>query len=142
MAVTGPKKVKHRKRFKGRLKGFANRGTQLAFGPYGLKAIESGYLTVRQLETTRKTIKRHLKKRGKLWIRVFPDKPVTSKGVEFTMGGGKGSFSHYTCPVKAGRVIFELAGVSKEIAEEAFESASYKLPIKTKFIFKEQDETS
>ena len=136
MAIQGPKKVKYRKNFKGKSKGFAKRGTQLAFGKYGMKSLETTWLTARQLEAARKTIMRNLKKKGKLWIRVFPDKPVTSKGVEFTMGGGKGSFSHYVCPVKPGRIIFELTGVEEEVAKDAFKKGSFKLPVKTKFISK------
>ncbi|MBD3208335.1 MAG: 50S ribosomal protein L16 [Candidatus Nealsonbacteria bacterium] len=136
--MQGPKKVKHRKSFKGRSKGFAKRGTELAFGKYGLKALERHWLTARQLEAARKTIMRNLKKKGKLWIRVFPDKPITSKGVEFTMGGGKGTFSHYVYPVKPGRILFELTGVEEEVAKDAFKRASFKLPVKTKFISREE----
>lgn len=137
MAIQGPKKVKHRKKFKGRNKGFAQRGNRLSFGKYGLKALEAKWVTVRQLEAARKTILRNLKKKGKLWVRVVPDKPITSKGIEFTMGGGKGTFSHYVCVVKPGRIIFELTGVEEELAREVFKKASYKLPIRTKFISKE-----
>lgn len=134
MAVLGPKKLKYKKRFKGRSKGVSTRGTELSFGSYGLKSLGTIWITVRQIEAARRAIMRYLKKGGKLWIRIFPDKPVTSKGTEFTMGGGKGSFSHYVFPIKPGRIIFELEGVKEEIAKEAFRKASDKLPIKTKFI--------
>lgn len=136
MPVTGPKKVKYRKRFKGRMKGNATRGTKISFGSYGLKVVEAHWLTVKQLEAARKSMMRFLKKGGKLWIRIFPHKPITSKGTEFSMGGGKGAFSHYVCPVKPGRVIFELGGVSEELAVKIFRKASDKLPVKTKFIKK------
>ena len=134
MAVLGPKKLKYKKRFKGRSKGISTRGTELSFGSYGLKSLGTIWITVRQIEAARRAIMRYLKKGGKLWIRIFPDKPVTSKGTEFTMGGGKGSFSHYVFPIKPGRIIFELEGIKEEIAREAFRKASDKLPIKTKFI--------
>ena len=136
MAVTGPKKTKHKHRFRGRIKGVANRGTTLAFGSFGLKALEPRWITVKQIETVRKAVMRYLKKGGKLWIRIFPDKPVTSKGTEFSMGGGKGSFSHYVCVVKPGRVLFELEGIKEDLAKKAFRKAADKLPIKTKFIRK------
>ena len=136
MAVLGPKKVKYKRRFKGRSKGISTRGIKIAFGSYGLKSLETHWITVRQIEAARRGIMRYLKKGGKLWIRIFPDKPVTSKGTEFSMGGGKGSFSHYVFPIKPGRIIFELAGVDEEIARKAFKKASDKLPIKTKFIRK------
>ena len=134
MAVLGPKKLKYKKRFKGRSKGVSSRGTEISFGSYGLKSLGTIWITVRQIEAARRAIMRYLKKGGKLWIRIFPDKPVTSKGTEFTRGGGKGSFSHYAFPIKPGRIIFELEGVKEEIAKEAFRKASDKLPIKTKFI--------
>jgi len=129
-----PRKVKYKKRMKGRSKGKEVRATKLAFGSYGLKALGTRWITARQIEAARRTIIRYLKKGGKLWIRVFPDKPVTSKGTEFSMGGGKGSVSHYVFPVKPGRILFELEGVSEEIAREALRKAGDKLPIKTKFV--------
>ena len=131
-----PKKVKHRKWMKGRRrgKGVEVRGTELAFGSFGLKALESQWITARQVEASRRGIIRYLKKGGKLWIRIFPDKPVTKKGTEVPMGGGKGSVSHYVFPVKAGRILFELEGIKEETAREAFKIAAIKLPIKTKFI--------
>jgi large subunit ribosomal protein L16 len=136
MAVIGPKKVKYKTRFRGRLKGISTRGTSIAFGSYGLKSLGSHWITVKQIEAARRAIMRYLKKGGKLWIRIFPDKPVTSKGTEFSMGGGKGSFSHYVYPIRPGRIIFELEGVKEEVAKKAFKKASDKLPIKTKFIKK------
>lgn len=136
MAILQPRKLKYQKRFTGRSKGLSTRGTKLVFGSYGLKCLETKWITARQIEAARKAIMRYLKKGGKLWIRIFPDKPVTSKGVEFSMGGGKGSFSHYVYPIKPGRIIFELEGVKEEIAEKAFRKASDKLPVKTKMIKK------
>ena len=129
-----PRKVKHKKMQKGRSKGVETRGTTLAFGRFGLKSMDTKWIAARQIEAARRAIIRYLKKGGKLWIRIFPDKPVTSKGTEVPMGGGKGSVSHYVFPVKPGRIIFELAGVDEETAKEAFKKASAKLPIKTKFV--------
>jgi len=134
MSILMPKKVKHRKWRKGRSKGIERRGTELAFGTFGLKSLETKWITSRQIEAARRTILRFLKKGGKLWIRIFPQKPVTRKGTEVPMGGGKGSVDHYVFPIKPGRIIFELDGIKEEIAEEAFKMASDKLPIKTKFI--------
>ena len=129
-----PKKVKHRKWRKGRSKGSEKRATELAFGRYGLKALESKWISARQIEAARRSIIRYFKKGGKLWIRIFPDKPITRKGTEVPMGGGKGNVEFYAFPVKPGRVIFELDGIKEEIAIEAFGKAADKLPIKTKFI--------
>ncbi|KKN93592.1 hypothetical protein LCGC14_0197840 [marine sediment metagenome] len=136
MAILIPKKVKHRKWHKGRSRGreIETRGTELIFGSFGLKALEAKWITSRQIEAARRTIIRYLKRGGKLWIRIFPDKPVTQKGVEVPMGGGKGAVSHYVFPVKPGRIIFELEGIKEEIAKEAFRMATDKLPIKTKFV--------
>ena len=133
-----PKKVKHRKWHKGRRrsKGLETRGTELAFGSFGLKALEDKWLSARQIEAARRAIIRYLKKGGKLWIRIFPDKPITKKGTEVPMGGGKGSVDHYVFPIKPGRILFELEGIKEEIAREAFKIATDKLPIKTKFIKK------
>ena len=133
-----PKKVKHRKWHKGRRRqeGVETRGYNLAFGSFALKALENKWVTARQLEAARRAIIRHLRKGGKLWIRIFPQKPVTQKGTEVPMGGGKGSVDHYVVPVKPGRILFELEGVSEEVARKAFETAGQKLPIKTKFIKK------
>ena len=134
MAVLMPKKVKHRKWRKGRSKGIESRGTELAFGAFGLKGLETRWVTTRQLEAARRSIIRYLKKGGKLWVRVFPDKPVTHKGTEVPMGGGKGNVDHYVFAIKPGRIIFELDGLKEETAREALEKAADKLPIKTKII--------
>jgi large subunit ribosomal protein L16 len=134
MVILLPRKVKHRKWQKGRSKGIETRGTELAFGSFGLKALETKWLSARQIEAARRTIIRYLKKGGKLWIRIFPDKPITKKGVEVPMGGGKGQVSHYAFPIRPGRIIFELEGIKEGMAREAFKKASDKLPIKTKFI--------
>jgi len=129
-----PKKVKHRKWRKGRSKGIETRGTELTFGSYGLKSLETRWISARQIEAARRAIIRYLKKGGKLWIRIFPDKPVTRKGTEVPMGGGKGNVEFYVFPIKPGRIIFELEGIKEEIAREALKKAADKLPIKTKFI--------
>jgi len=136
MAILPPRKVKHRKWHKGRSKGKASRGTEIAFGSFGLKSLDTCWLSTRQLEASRRAIIRYLKKGGKLSIRIFPAKPVTRKGTEVPMGGGKGSVDHYVFPIKPGRIIFELEGLEEEIAKEAFRKATDKLPIKTKFIKK------
>lgn len=131
-----PKKVKHRKWHKGRTKGVETRGTELAFGAYGLKALEARWITARQIEAARRAITNYIQRGGKVWIRIFPDKPVTKKPPEVTLGGGKGSVDHYVAAVKPGRIIFEMDGVSGEIAGEALRLAAHKLPVKTKFIKK------
>ena len=129
-----PKKVKYRKWQKGRSKGVESRGTELNFGSFGIKSLETKWISSRQIEAARRVILRYLRKGGKFWIRIFPQKPITRKGVEVPMGGGKGSVEFYAFPVKPGRVIFELDGVSEKTAREALKMASDKLPIKTKFI--------
>ncbi|MCH8741497.1 50S ribosomal protein L16 [Patescibacteria group bacterium] len=129
-----PKKVKHRKWHKGRSKGIDRRGTKLTFGSFGLKSLESKWITSRQIEAGRRAIIRYLKKGGKLWIRIFPQKPITHKGTEVPMGGGKGSVDHYVFPIRPGRIIFELEGIKMEQAKEALKRAGDKLPIKTKFV--------
>ena len=129
-----PKKVKHRKWRKGRSKGRESRGGKLAFGSFGLMSLNTCWISARQIEAARRAILRYLKKGGKLWVRIFPDKPITKKGTEVPMGGGKGSVDHYAFPIKPGRIIFELEGIKEEIARSAFEKAADKLPIKTKFI--------
>jgi len=131
-----PKKTKHRKWHKGRRRfnGSAKRGTELNFGSFGLKADDTKWISARQIEAARKAITHYLQKGGKLWIRIFPDKPITQKGQEVPMGGGKGSVEYYAAPVKPGRVLFEIDGVSEEIAREAMRLASHKLPIKTRFV--------
>ena len=136
MPLLTPKKVKHRKWRKRTAKGISRRGAQISFGTYGLKSLGSHWITSAQIEAARRAILRRLKKRGKLWIRIFPDKPVTSKGSEVPMGGGKGGVSHYVYPIRPGRIIFELAGIDEKEAVEAFEKASDKLPVKTKFVKK------
>jgi len=134
MAILAPRKFKHRKWRKGRSKGKSSRGTEIAFGSFGLKSLETRWISARQIEASRRAIIRYLKKGGKLWIRIFPDKPVTRKGTEVPMGGGKGGVSHYVFPIKPGKIIFEIEGVKEEVAKEAFKVAADKLPIKTKFI--------
>jgi len=129
-----PKKVKHRKWHKYTSKGIENRATELNFGSFGLKSLGTKWVTARQIEAARRVIIRHLKKGGKLWIRIFPDRPITFKGNEVPMGGGKGAVDHYVFAVRPGRMIFELDGIKEEVAKEAFKVASGKLPIKTKFV--------
>jgi len=129
-----PRKVKHRKWRKGRSKGKSSRGTEIVFGSFGLKSLEAHWISARQIEASRRAIIRYLKKGGKLWVRIFPQKPITSKGTEVPMGGGKGAVSHYVFPIKPGRIIFEIEGVKEEVAKEAFGRAADKLPIKTKFV--------
>ena len=131
-----PRKMKHRKCQKGRSKGTATRGTEICFGSFGLKSMGTKWLSSSQIEAARRVVTRFLKKKGKLWIRIFPAKPVTSKGNEVPMGGGKGSVSHYVFPIKPGRIIFELDGVEEKLAKAAFRKAADKLPIETKFVKK------
>ena len=129
-----PKKVKWRKQQRGRMRGKAYRGSKLAFGTYGLRTLEPAWLTSRQIEAARVAIMRHIKRGGKLWIRIFPDKPVTVKPAETRMGKGKGSPEYWVAVIKPGRILFELEGVPRETAKEAMCLASHKLPVKTKFI--------
>jgi len=132
-----PRKVKHRKWQKGRLRGKAARKTNLDFGSFGLKAIESSWISSRQIESARRAMTRYVQRGGKIWIRIFPDKPVTAKGSEVPMGSGKGNVDKYVAPVQAGTILFEMDGVEREDAQKAMNLASYKLPLKTKFIEKE-----
>ena len=132
--MLSPKKTKFRKAHKGRIHGNAKGGNSLNFGSYGMKALQPNRITARQIEAARRAITRHIKRQGRVWIRVFPDVPVTKKPVEVRMGKGKGTVEFWACRVKPGRVMFELDGVSESLAKEAFELASAKLPIKTKFI--------
>jgi large subunit ribosomal protein L16 len=132
-----PKKVKHRKVFKGRNRGKATRGNTLAFGNFGLQALTSGYLTARQIEAARIAMTRHVKRGGKVWIRVFPDKPITKKPAETRMGKGKGNPEAWVAPVKRGRVLYEMEGVDSTIAREALRLAAHKLPIRTRFVQRE-----
>ncbi len=129
-----PKRVKYRKQFRGRMKGQATRGNKVDFGDIGLQALEPAWITSRQIEASRRAIVRYLKRRGKVYIRIFPDKSVTQRAAETRMGKGKGSVDHWVAVVKPGRVMFEVAGVDDETAIEALNRASYKLPIKTKVI--------
>ena len=132
--MLSPKKTKFRKAFKGRIKGFATGGTDINFGSYGLKALEPARVTDRQIEAARKTISRCMKRAGRIWIRIFPDVPVSKKPAEVRMGSGKGSPEYWVCRVKPGRVLFELDGVTEDVAYKAFEYASAKLPIQTKVV--------
>lgn len=135
MGILMPKRVKHRKwRKRTYSKGIERRGAEIAFGSFALKSLEAKFLSSRQLEAARRIIIRYLKKGGKLWLRVFPDKPITTKGTEVPMGGGKGSVDHYVFPARPGRIIFELEGIPEDQAKEAFKKAGDKLPLKTKFI--------
>lgn len=132
--MLSPKRSKYRKAHKGRIHGNAKGGTDLNFGEFGLKALEPDRITARQIEAARRAITRHMKRQGKVWIRVFPDVPVSKKPLEVRMGSGKGAVEYYVCRIKPGRIMFELDGVTRKIAEEAFELAAAKLPIKTKFV--------
>lgn len=135
--MRAPKRVKYRKRQKGRMKGKAQSGNYVAFGEFGIKAVQSGWITSRQIESARIAITRHVKKGGKLFIRIFPDKPITKKPAETRMGKGKGSPEFWVAVVKPGRILYEIEGVSQEVAKEAFRRASHKLPVKTKFVTRE-----
>jgi len=138
--MLAPKKVKHRKVFKGRMKGIAYRGSTLDFGSYGLKAAECGWLSSRQIEAARIALTRHVKRGGKLWIRMFPDKPITKQAAETRMGKGKGSPEYWVAVVKPGRILYEIEGVNEETAREALRLAAHKLPIKTTFVMRETSE--
>jgi large subunit ribosomal protein L16 len=129
-----PKRTKYRKQQKGRVKGLAQRGSTIAFGSFGLKSMDSSRITSRQIESARVALTRFMKREGKTWIRIFPDKPITKKPQEVRMGKGKGPLDHYVAVVKPGRIIFEMDGVPRRTAEEAFRLAAQKLPIKTKFV--------
>ena len=129
-----PKRIKYRKQMRGRMKGRASRGAEVSFGEYGLQALEPCWMTSRQIESARRAIVRYIRRGGKVWIRVFPDKPVTARAAETRMGSGKGSVDHWVAVVKPGRILFEMAGVPEEAAKEALRLASHKLPIKTQFV--------
>jgi large subunit ribosomal protein L16 len=133
-----PKKVKHRKQFTGRMTGTASRGAGLNFGDYGLKAIECGWLSSRQIESARRAMTRHVKRGGKIWIRVFPDKPLTRKPAETRMGKGKGSPESWVAVIRPGMMLYEMQGVDKEVACEALRLAAHKLPMKTKIVTREE----
>lgn len=135
--MLSPKRVKWRKQFRGRYKGFATRGNDVSFGDFGLMASESGRLTARQLEASRIAISRSVKRGGNLWLRVYPDRPITKKAAETRMGSGKGNPEYWVVMIKPGRVLFEINGVTREQAEEAFRLAAHKLPFKTRFLARE-----
>jgi large subunit ribosomal protein L16 len=136
--VLQPKKVKHRKVQKGRMKGKAQRGSEVSFGEYGLQALDRGRLSSRQIEAARVAMTRHVKRGGKIWIRIFPDKPVTKKPAETRMGKGKGNPEEWVCVVKPGRILYEMEGVRPEIAKEAFRLAAHKLSIPTRVVAREE----
>jgi large subunit ribosomal protein L16 len=138
--VLAPKKVKHRKQHRGRMKGKAKGGTQVHFGDYGLQAAEPAWITNRQIEAARVAMTRHIKRGGKVWVNIFPDKPFTKKAAETRMGSGKGNPEYWVAVVKPGRVMFELAGVNEGQAREALRLAAHKLPIKTRFVSREEGE--
>nr|YP_009391899.1 ribosomal protein L16 [Acrosorium ciliolatum]ARW60043.1 ribosomal protein L16 [Acrosorium ciliolatum] len=135
--MLSPKKTKFRKQHRGRMKNRASKGNTIIFGEYGLQTIEPIWLTSRQIEATRRTITRYVKRGGKLWIRVFPDKPITARPAETRMGSGKGAPEYWVAVIKPGHILFEIAGVTKNAAKQAMLLASYKLPVKTKFISKQ-----
>ncbi|PCI30532.1 MAG: 50S ribosomal protein L16 [SAR324 cluster bacterium] len=133
-----PSRTKYRKAQKGRLKGEASRGNEISFGTLAIQAVGRGFLTSRQIEASRRAMTRHVKRAGKIWIRVFPHKPVTKKPAETRMGKGKGAVDHWECPIKPGRILFEIDGVDPVVAREAFKLAQAKLPVKTKIISREE----
>jgi len=136
--MLAPKRVKHRKTFKGRMRGAAHRGSKVAFGEFGLQALEPTWISNRQIESARVAITRHIKRGGKVWIRIFPDKPITAKPAETRMGKGKGNPESWVAVVKPGRIMFELEGVTKEIAQRAMELGAAKLPVKCKFVVRDE----
>ncbi|MGQ0601803.1 MAG: 50S ribosomal protein L16 [Anaerolineales bacterium] len=133
-----PKRVKWRKQMRGRMTGHETRGVEIAFGEYALQALEPAWITQRQIEAARRALVRYMKRRGKVWVRIFPDKPVTQRAAESRMGKGKGAVDHWVSVVKPGRIIFEVAGLPEEIAREAIRLASHKLPIKTKVVVSDE----
>ncbi len=134
-----PKRVKHRKVHRGKMRGMASGGNQVSFGEYGLQAVGRAWVEARQIEAARRAITHYVRRGGKVWIRIFPDKSVTAKPAETRMGSGKGSPDHWVAVVKPGRMIFELAGVQREVAQEAMRLASHKLPLKTRFVAREHE---
>jgi large subunit ribosomal protein L16 len=132
-----PKKTKYRKQMKGRLRGEASRGTEIAFGQFGLKAETGERITSRQIEAARRAMTRYIKRGGKVWIRIFPDTPITKKPAEVRMGSGKGAVDHYAAKVRPGRIMFEMDGVTEEVAKEAMRLAAHKLPVRTRFLVRE-----
>jgi large subunit ribosomal protein L16 len=139
--MLSPKRVKFRKMFKGRTRGHAQRGSTIAFGHYGLQALEPGWISNRQIEAARVALTRHIKRGGKVWIRIFPDKPITKKPAETRMGKGKGSPEGWVAVVKPGRMLFELEGVTPDIAQKAMALAAAKMPVRTKFVAREEAHT-
>jgi len=137
--MLSPRRTKYRKQHRGRMRGMAYRGNTLNFGDYALQAIEPSWITARQIEAARRAMTRYVKRGGKIWIRIFPDKPVTMRPAETRMGSGKGSPEFWVAVVKPGRIMFEMAGVSEDVAKEAMRLAAQKLPIKTKFITRDED---
>ena len=133
-----PKRMKFRKQHKGRMRGKAKGGTEVSFGDYGLQALDGGWMTQRQIEAARIAMTRHVKRGGKVWIRVFPDKPVTKKPAEVRMGKGKGSPDHWVAVIKPGRVLYEMQGVEESVAREAMRLAAHKLPFKTRFVLRDE----
>ena len=135
-----PKRTKYRKMHRGRMRGLAGRGNTLSFGDFGLQALEPCWMTSRQIEAARRAIVRYVRRGGKLWIRIFPDKPVTTKPAETRMGGGKGAVDHFVAVIKPGRMLFEISGVQEDSAREAMRLAAHKLPIKTRFVSRQDIE--
>lgn len=135
--MLSPKKTKFRKQHRGRMNGNAHKGNRIVFGDYALQAIESVWLTSRQIEATRRTITRYVRRGGKLWIRIFPDKPITARPAETRMGSGKGPTEYWVAVIKPGHILFEITGVTRKTAQQAMKLAGYKLPMKTKFILKQ-----
>lgn len=133
-----PKRVKHRKEFRGRMRGKAKGGTEVVFGEYGLQALEPGWVTNRQIEAARIAMTRYIKRGGKVWIKIFPSKPITQKPLEVRMGSGKGNVEKWVSVVKPGKIMFEIAGVTEDVAREALRLAAHKLPIKSKFVGREE----
>ncbi|MEC8458673.1 MAG: 50S ribosomal protein L16 [Bacteroidota bacterium] len=131
-----PKRTKHRKVFKGRMKGNAQRGAQLTYGSFGLKSLDAKWITARQIEAARVAATRYMKREGQMWIRIFPDKPITKKPLEVRMGKGKGGVEYYAAVVKPGRILFEMDGIPIEVAQEALRLAAQKLPVRTKFVIR------
>lgn len=134
--MLAPKRVKYRKVMRGHMKGVAHSGTKVSFGEYGLASLEMAWVTSRQIEAARRAITHFTQRGGRVWIRIFPDKPITHKPAETRMGSGKGDVYEYVAPVKAGRMLFEMSGVTKEVAQQALRLAAYKLPVKTRFVEK------
>ncbi len=132
--MLSPKKVKYRKQMKGKMRGLAHSGSSLTFGQFGLQAVECGWIDSKQIEAARIAMTRHVKRGGKMWIRIFPDKPITKKPAEVRMGKGKGAPEGWVAVIRPGRILYEMEGVSKELAQEAFRLAAHKLPIRTKFV--------